>query len=71
MKKVLVCGERSFVANGFINKLAQSGISYDCFSRGLDAKIGNMITGDVMRMSVLSNFDTYDTILNFIILKDL
>lgn len=34
MKKVLICGHRSFVATGLMKELENNGISYDCFSRG-------------------------------------
>ena len=59
MKKVLVCGHRSFVATGLINELEKSGISYDCFSRGEENREGNIVTGDVclamalLRMSMI------------------
>lgn len=34
MKKVLICGHRSFVATGLMKELENNGISYDSFSRG-------------------------------------
>ena len=34
MKKVLICGHRSFVATGLAETMEHYGIKYDCFSRG-------------------------------------
>lgn len=70
MKKVLVCGHRSFVATGLINELEKSGISYDCFSRGEENREGNVVTGDALSLSDNGAFeDEYDTVINYIILK--
>jgi len=70
MKKLLVCGERSFVANGLLTLFDKSGIAYDCFSRGDEVKKGNTTTGDVLNMSTNSGLENYDTVLNFIFLKE-
>ena len=48
MKKVLICGHRSFVATGLIKELENNGISYDSFSRGKVIRDGNVVTGDVL-----------------------
>lgn len=70
MKKVLICGHRSFVATGLTKVLEQSGISYDCFSRGTERRDGDIITGDVLNMSSNKFLDEYDTVINYIILKN-
>lgn len=69
-KRVLICGHRSFVATGLTEMFEKHGISYDCFSRGKEEREGNVVTGDVLTMADNSQLDTYDTIINFIILKE-
>ena len=70
MKKVLICGHRSFVATGLANELEKNGISYDCFSRGEEKRDGHIVTGDVLRLPDNEAFeDEYDTVINYIILK--
>lgn len=51
MKKVLICGHRSFVATGLIKELENNGISYDCFSRGEVKRDGDVVTGNVLSMA--------------------
>lgn len=70
MKKVLVCGHRSYVATGFCNILESYNISFDCFSRGEEKRIDNVVTGDIFSMKNNPNLESYDTVINFIILKD-
>lgn len=70
MKKVLICGHRSFVATGLTNALEQAGISYDCFSRGSEKRDGSVVTGDVLDMSNNKYLDEYDVVINYIILKN-
>ena len=70
MKKVLICGHRSFVATGLTNALEQARISYDCFSRGSEKRDGNVVTGDVLDMSNNKYLDEYDVVINYIILKN-
>lgn len=70
MKKVLICGHRSFVATGLGKELVKACISYDCFSRGEEKRDGNVVTGDVLNMATNSLLDDYDTVINYIILKE-
>ncbi len=70
MKKVLICGHRSFVATGLGKELEKACISYDCFSRGEEKREGNVVTGDVLRMADNELLDEYDTVINYIILKE-
>lgn len=71
-KKVLIIGNSSFVASGLENILVSAGIDVDCFSRGsLDKKDGNKIYGDINKLSSNINLnDTYDIVINFVILKN-
>ena len=68
--KVLICGHRSFVATGLVDKLFKEGISFDCFSRGDQNREGNIITGNVLSMKDNAYLEKYDTVINFIILKE-
>ena len=43
MKKVLICGHRSFVATGLMKELENNGICYDCFSRGEVKRDGEVV----------------------------
>lgn len=70
MKKVLICGHRSFVASGLEKSLEGRGIDYDLFSRGDTNRDGNVVTGDVYSMQDNPHLDSYDTVINFIIIKD-
>ena len=70
MKKVLICGHRSFVASGIEKLLNAECIEYDVFSRGEEKRCGNIVTGDVLKMAKNAFLDTYDMVVNFIIIKD-
>ena len=70
MKKVLICGHRSFVATGLINELENNGISYDSFSRGEVKRDGEVVTGGVLNMADNDLLDEYDTVVNYIIVKE-
>lgn len=69
MKQVLICGHKSFVATGLSKYLTDKGIDNDCFSRGNEIQENNIITGNVMDMKNNKYLDSYDTVINFIILK--
>lgn len=69
-KKILVCGHRSFVATGLEDKFSSNGLTFDCFSRGDEKREGCIVTGDVMKMADNRFLDEYQTIVNFIILKN-
>lgn len=68
--KVLICGHRSFVATGLTDVLQTHDIPYDCFSRGQELRTDNVVTGDVMQMASNPELKRYETVINFIILKD-
>lgn len=68
-KQVLICGHRSFVATGLSKYLEVNGIDNDCFSRGDEMREYNIITGDIMNMKNNKYLDSYDTVINFILLK--
>lgn len=69
-EKILICGHRSFVATGLIDAFQEHGVTCDCFSRGKVERNGNVITGDVMEMADNPYLSQYETVINFIILKD-
>ena len=60
MKKVLICGHRSFVATGLMKELENNGISYDSFSRGEVKRDGEVVTGGVLNMADNDLLDEYD-----------
>lgn len=68
-KDLLICGHRSFVATGLINKLKGENLSFDTFSRGKEYRADENISGDVLRLSENKFLIEYNTIINFIILK--
>jgi nucleoside-diphosphate-sugar epimerase len=70
MKKLLICGERSFLASGLEEKLKKENIQFDCFSRGAVERNGNHVSGDIFKMSSNTFLDEYETIINFILVKD-
>lgn len=71
MKRVLICGHRSFVASGLAEKVAEAGFSVETFSRGEQNKEGDAISGDVFAMDENPLLEgEYDAVLNFIIIKD-
>jgi nucleoside-diphosphate-sugar epimerase len=71
MKKVLILGNRSFVATGLYELFKQSQLDVTCFSRGSEGREGDFIKGDVFQMQQ-NRFlgDAYDTVINFILIKD-
>ena len=71
MKKVLILGNRSFVATGLYELLKQNQLDVSCFSRGKEAKENDFIAGDVYQLHqnvYLKN--AYDAVINFILIKD-
>ena len=69
-KKVLICGQRSFVATGLVDEFEKSGIEYDCFSRGKEKRDGREVSGDVLKMADNAYLsDGYYAVINFIIIK--
>ncbi len=71
MKKILLCGERSFVARGLYEKLCNAGFEVTTFSRGDEGRNGNTVHGDVMRMDENPHLTgNFDAVLNFIIIKN-
>lgn len=62
MKRVLICGEKSFVASGLIPKLEKAGLSVVTFSRS-DGSVFEL--KDNVKLS-----GGFDAVINFILLKD-
>ncbi|OOV18770.1 NAD-dependent epimerase/dehydratase family protein [Flavobacterium sp. LM4] len=70
-KKILICGYKSFAAEGLAALLTASGYSVDCFSRGIENKAGTLISGDVNKMHTNKYLEKeYDILINFTIIKD-
>jgi len=70
-KKILLCGNRSFVAQGLYDKLKSTGFTIDCFSRGIEERNGDVVTGDVNNMCKSQYLEgDYEIVINFIVIKD-
>ncbi|MDR0605628.1 MAG: NAD-dependent epimerase/dehydratase family protein [Bacteroidales bacterium] len=70
-KKILILGHKAYISLGLIEKLQETGFQVSCFSRGEEQKNGNIITGNVFTLTSNTQFDDhYDTVINFILLKD-
>lgn len=70
MKRVLICGERSFLGRGLEAKLAAEGFDVEVFSRGETSREGNAVRGDVYSMSDNPFFaSAYDAVVNFIFIN--
>jgi nucleoside-diphosphate-sugar epimerase len=70
-KQILICGNRSFVADGLETKLSKQGFEVDCFTRGAEERIGNQVTGDVFAINSNNYLKSkYDFVINFIVIKD-
>lgn len=70
-KKILILGSSSFVAKGLSEKMEAQGFEVDCFSRGKENKINNIIYGDVYDLCNNTHLKNhYDYIINFIVIKD-
>lgn len=69
-KKVLLCGHRSFAAQGLIDLLDQAGHDVVCFSRGSLQKNDRVVTGPVYELHNNQLLDSFDTVINYILLGD-
>lgn len=68
--KILLLGNRSFVATGLYKTLIKLGFHVDCFTRGKEERNGNQVSGDVFKISKNPFFlDEYDVVINFIVIK--
>lgn len=71
VKKILVCGHKSYAALGLVQLLEDSGYMVDCFSRGPEGKDGQFISGSIMGISKNKYLATdYDIVINFILVKN-
>jgi len=69
-KRVLLCGHRSFAAQGLTDLLDQAGHDVVCFSRGSLQKYGRVVTGPVYELHNNQLLDSFDTVINYILLGD-
>ena len=70
-RKVLLCGATSFVAQGILPKLQETGCEVECFSRGVEGREGNVVRGSYLSISnnqQLANH--YDVVINYAVIKD-
>lgn len=71
MKRILICGHRSFAAKGLVERLLAEGHAVTCFSRGREGRDGRVVTGDVASLATNPHFDDgYDVVINYILLPD-
>lgn len=72
MKKILICGATSFVANGFAELLISNGYEVETFSRGKEVgREGGRVRGSYSEIDKNTYLaDSYDAVVNFAILKD-
>lgn len=68
--KILLCGERSFAAQGLEAVLVGAGHEVTCFSRGTVKVEGNKVEGDILAMASNPHLDQpFDIVINFILVK--
>ena len=72
MKKVLLCGQRSFASQGLREMLEkQNEVELYCFSRGEEMEKGSEISGDVYNMSLNPYLKKgFDVVVNYIYISD-
>jgi len=70
-KRILICGHRSFAAQGLVERLQTAGHQVICFSRGEEGEKDDLVTGPVDRIDVNPHLSgAYDTLINYILLKE-
>jgi nucleoside-diphosphate-sugar epimerase len=68
-KRVLVCGHRSFAAQGLTKLLQQAGHEVVCFTRGNPGIEKEGVTGQVDQLHINPHLSgSYDTVVNYILL---
>jgi nucleoside-diphosphate-sugar epimerase len=68
--RVLLCGHRAFAAQGLPDLLSGNGCRVTQFSRGDIHAQGNVVCGPVVQIHENPHLDhTFDTVINFIVLK--
>lgn len=72
MKRVLLCGQRSFASKGLREMLENhGGVELFCFSRGEEMEKGNEISGDVYSMPLNPYLKKgFDVVVNYIYISD-
>jgi nucleoside-diphosphate-sugar epimerase len=70
-KRVLVCGHRSFAAQGLVEKLTQAGHHVVCFTRGNVAVNDYVVTGPVYQLATNPHLGgSFDVVINYILIKE-
>jgi len=69
--RIMLTGHRSFAAQGLREQLMAAGHEVVTFNRGPAGRDGNAVSGSVEELASNPHFDaTYDTVINYILLKD-
>jgi len=69
--RVLLCGHRSFAAQGLLEALRSAGHDVTTFGRGPVGQSGNAVTGPVDQIDANPHLVGHlDTVINYIVLKD-
>ena len=68
---ILICGHRAYAAHGLAMLLEKAGHRVICFSRGVEGKKDNIISGKVKNIDTNRFLDEkIDVIINFILLEN-
>lgn len=71
MAKILICGSSSFVATGLKEQLTACGHLVDCFSRGTESRLYDIVRGDYLSISENNELAAaYDIVINYAVLKN-
>lgn len=71
MARILLCGQRSFAANGLVDLLEKAGHEVLCFSRGELAQTGSVVSGPLLELASNPHLQGhFDTLINFIFLSN-
>lgn len=71
MARILLCGQRSFAANGLVDLLEKAGHEVLCFSRGELAQTGSVVSGPLLELASNPHLQGhFDTLINFIFLNN-
>jgi nucleoside-diphosphate-sugar epimerase len=70
-KKIIICGHKSFAAQGLAGELRQAGQQVTCFSRGSLSEKDGIVSGPIDQMDSNPGFSgNYDALINYILLKE-
>ncbi|MBE7480988.1 MAG: NAD-dependent epimerase/dehydratase family protein [Polyangiaceae bacterium] len=71
MRRILVCGHKSFAATGLVERLESAGFEVWTFGRGAPGRDGRHVVGPVSAIAESPHLDgSFDAVVNFIVLKN-